>query len=246
MRYALLFSILFLFVSPLLAQEQPPAAVVTTKVTQKQVAQTQSVIGILYYDRISEVSTEVTGLVQKVLVQQGSVVKQGDTLVQLDTELLDNEIVLKKTHIAENELLLKNTEKNFKRLETLYQQSGVSEKDYDDALFTFQNAKLEKQAREEELRNLLIKKERSVIKAPFDGTVLTKDVDTGAWVQQGKQLVSVASTNDLFVRAPIGEEMLRYMNNGQQVSVTLNAFEKKIMGTVASIDPVADIKTKNI
>ncbi len=246
MRSLFLFFILFSFVTPLYAQEQPPASVVITKVNSEKVSQTQSVIGIVYYDRISEVSTEVTGLVQTVLAQKGSHVRQGDALVRLDTEMLDNEIALKKTHIAQNDLLLKNTGKNFKRLETLYKESGVSEKDYDDALFTFQNARLEKQARQEELANLLIKKKRSVIRAPFDGIILTKDVDSGAWVQQGKQLVSIGSSKDLFVRAPIGERLLPYLKKGQQVSVTLNAFEKQVQGVAEDIDPVADVTTKTV
>ncbi len=246
MRFLFMLFILFPIVTPLYAQEQPPASVVVTKVSSEKVSQTQSVIGILYYDRISEVSTEVTGLVQAILASKGFHVQQGDILVQLDTEMLDNEISLKKTHIAQNELLLQNTGKNFKRLETLYKESGVSEKDYDDALYTFQNAKLEKQARQEELASLLIKKKRSVIRAPFDGIILTKDVDTGAWVQQGKQLVSIGSSNDLFVRAPIGEGLLRYLKKEQQVPVTINAFEKEVQGVVEDIDPVADVKTKNI
>ncbi len=246
MRFHYILPFFFLFVTSLQAQGPPPASVVVSKVTKETVAQTQSVIGVLYYDRISEVSTEVTGLVQKVLVQKGSFVEEGDILVQLDTEMLDNEISLKKTHIAQNDLLLQNTGKHFKRLETLYKESGVSEKDYDDALYTYQNAKLEKQARQEELANLLIRKKRSVIRAPFNGIVLTKNVDTGAWVQQGKQLVSIGSSDDLFVRAPMGESMLRYLKKGQQVSVTLNAFEKKVQGVAEDIDPVADVRTKNI
>lgn len=246
MRFLFIFLVLFPLIPPLHAQEPPPASVVVTKVIQETVSQTQSVIGILYYDRISEVSTEVTGLVQEVLAQKGTHVQHGDILIRLDTEMLDNEISLKKTHIAQNNLLLQNTEKNFRRLETLYKESGVSEKDYDDALFTFQNAKLEKQARQEELANLLLKKKRSVIRAPFSGIILTKDVDTGAWVQQGRKLISIGSSNDLFVRAPLGESLLRYLRKGQAVSVTLNAFEKKVQGVAEDIDPVADVKTKNI
>jgi membrane fusion protein, multidrug efflux system len=246
MRFLFVCLLLLPFSTSLHAQEQPPASVVVTKVVKETISQTQSVIGILYYDRISEVSTEVTGLVEKVFTQKGAHVQQGDILVRLDTEMLDNEISLKKIHIAQNDLLLKNTEKNFRRLETLYKESGVSEKDYDDAFFTFQNASLEKQARQEELANLLIKKKRSEIRAPFNGIILTKDVDTGAWVQQGKKLVSIGSSNDLFVRAPIGESLLRYLKRGQNISVTLNAFEQKVQGVVEDIDPVADIKTKNI
>lgn len=246
MRSLLIFLVFFLFSFPLQAQEQPPASVVVTKVVRETIAETQSVIGTLFYERTSEVSTDVTGLVEEILVREGDRVLEGDILVRLDTKLLDSDISLKRTRIAQNDLRLQNTEKHFKRLESLYKESGVSEKDYDDALYTFQDAKLEKQARQEELANLLIKKERSVIHAPFNGIILTKDVDSGAWVQQGKKLVSLGSSDDLFVRAPIGESLLRYLKKGQQLSVTLNAFERKVEGRVEDIDPVADVKTKTI
>ena len=104
MRSLFVLFVLFFIVTPLSAQEPPPASVIITKVQSEKVSQTQSVIGILYYDRISEVSTEVTGLVQTVLARKGTHVKKGDILVNLDTEMLDNEISLKKTHIAQNEL----------------------------------------------------------------------------------------------------------------------------------------------
>jgi RND family efflux transporter MFP subunit len=245
-RFSIVFLILFSLASPLHAQEQPPASVVVTSVVRKTIAETQSVIGTLFYDRTSDVSTEVTGLVDEMLVREGDKVQKGDILVRLNTELLDSDISLKKTRIAQNDLRMQNTEKNYNRLKTLYNKSGVSEKDYDDALYTFQDAKLEKQAREEELANLLIKKKRSVIRAPFNGIILSKDVDSGAWVQQGKKLVSLGSSDDLFVRAPIGESMLRYLKKGQQLSVTINAFERIVHGVVEDIDPVADVKTKTI
>jgi len=245
-RFLFIFFAFFSLPVLLQAQEPPPASVVTTKVVRETIAETQSVIGILSYDRTSEVSTDVTGLVQEVLVKEGDHVQKGDVLVRLDTKLLDSDISLKKTRIAQNDLLQQNTEKNFKRLQALYEESGVSEKDYDDALYTFQDAKLEKQARQEELANLLIKKERSVIRAPFNGVILTKEVDSGAWVQQGKMLVSLGSSDDLFIRAPIGESLLRYLKKGQVLTVILNAFDGEIEGVVEDIDPVADVKTKNI
>jgi multidrug efflux pump subunit AcrA (membrane-fusion protein) len=65
-------------------------------------------------------------------------------------------------------------------------------------------------------------------------------------VQPGKQLVSIGSSEDLIVRAPIAESTLQFIEIGQQVPVTINAYGKEIMGTIADIDPVADLKTKNV
>ncbi len=224
----------------------PPAGVVVGKVVRQEVAQSRSVIGVLYYERESEISTEVAGLVEVVRVSQGDNVKKGDVLVELNSELLDQEITLTRTRIAQAQLRIDHTRKNFQRLEKLYKESGVSEKDFDDAYYTYADAQKEKQAAEDTLKKLLIQKKRSIITAPFDGVILTKNVDSGAWVQQGRQLVALGSSEDLFVRAPIAENLLQYVEMGATVPVTITAFEKEIEGTVIDIDPVADVKTKNI
>lgn len=228
------------------AQGPPPAKVVVGQVVKEEVSTTHSVTGVLYYERVSDISTEVVGLVDEINVRQGDQVKKDSPLVRLNTEILEKEIALFRTRIKQIELRINNTRKNFNRLERLFNSSGVSEKDFDDALYSFQDAKMEKQAVEDSLAKLKIQQRRSLIKAPFDGIILNKNVDTGAWVQQGKQLVTLGSSSDLFVRAPIAENLLRYIQSGQKVQVVLNAYDKEIEGTIIGIDPVADLKTKNI
>ena len=223
-----------------------PSQVRVAAVVEEEVSQTRAVIGLLYYDRISEISTELAGLVDRVEVKQGDRVKKGDPLVILNTEILDKEISYQKSRIEQIELRIANAKKNFSRLERLFDKSGVSEKEYDDALFTYQDAQKEKQAVQATLEKLLIQKTRSHIPAPFDGIILTKDVDSGSWVQPGKQLVSIGSSDDLFVRAPIAETTLQYIERGQEVPVTITAFNTELQGIIVDIDPVADMKTKNV
>lgn len=228
------------------AQGPPPARVVLGEVVAQEVSSTHLVTGIIYYERVSDISTEVEGLVEEIKVNQGDRVKKGDPLVQLNTEILEREISLTRTRIEQIQLRIKNSEKNYKRLERLFNSSGVSEKDYDDALYNYQDAQKEKQAVEDSLAKLLIQQRRSLIKAPFDGVILSKGVDSGAWVQQGKVLVSLGSSDDLYVRAPIGETLLQFTQLREKVQVTLNAFNKELEGEVIAIDPVADLKTKNV
>lgn len=236
----------FLSFSTSLAQEAPPAKVVVDTVVAKEVAENQSVTGVLYYERTSEISTEVAGLVTSIDVVEGQKVAKGDVLLRLDTEILEREIALTGTKIEQIDLRIDNAEKNFERLEEIYEQSGVSEKVYDDAAYAYQDAVKEKQITENTLQKLLIQKKRSVIKAPFDGIVLSKNADVGGWVQQGGRIVSIGSSADLFVRAPIAEKLLQFVEIGEEVSVIINAFDKNVTGKVINIDPVADIKTKNV
>jgi len=71
-------------------------------------------------------------------------------------------------------------------------------------------------------------------------------VETGDWVQQGKQLVSVGSVRDLIVLVPVDESTLQFITVGDRVPVALNAFNRELSGTVAQVVPVADARTKNI
>ena len=244
--FIFLWTLVLLSCSFAFAQEPPPAKVVVKEVTKEVVAENRSYIGLLDFDRTSQVSSDVSGLVESVLVNEGDQVKKGDPLVRLDTELLDREIALRKTRIGQDQLRIELARKNLKRLETLLSRKGTSEKNYDDALFAFQDSQAEKKSSELELEKLSIRKRKSVIKAPFDGIILDKNVETGDWVQQGKLLVSVGSTQDIIIRVPVEEVVLQFITLNEQVPVTLNAFNRELTGTITQVDPVADERTKNV
>ncbi|MDH3392421.1 MAG: efflux RND transporter periplasmic adaptor subunit [Desulfobulbaceae bacterium] len=247
MRVLQIFLIFVVFgVAPAFAEGPPPAKVVVRNITQQDVSENKPFIGLLIYDRVSRVSAEVIGLVKEVKVREGDRVKEGSSLVAIDTELLDKEIALARTRVEQIDLRSRHAEKNYKRLEDLYAKDGVSERDHDDALYIFQDAQKEKQAAEESLATLLVKKRKSIILAPFAGVILEKNVDTGDWVQPGKLLLSVGSSNDLFVRVPVAETVLRFVQPGDKVDVEVNAFKKQVQGIIEDIVPVADPKTKNV
>ena len=174
---------IFLLYSSAFAEGPPPAKVVTSKIVQEQVSENQSFIGTLYYDRTSQVSSDVSGLVEFVSVQEGDLVKKNAPMIRLDTEMLEKEIDLKLVSIEQSDLKIENAKKNFQRLESLFKNQGVSEKLYEDALYTYQDSLKEKQSEELEFEKLLLTKEKSLIKAPYTGVVLEKNVDSGDWVQ---------------------------------------------------------------
>ena len=206
MRYLSLFILTILIsVSTSSAQAPPPAQVVITKIIQQEISENRSFIGLLYYDRVSHISTEVSGLVESIAVREGDLIKKGSPIVTLDTEILDKDIALTKTRIDQIDLRIQHAEKNFKRMETLYKKAGISERDYDDALFTYQDFLKDKQVEQKEYEKLLIQKRKSVVLAPYDGVILEKNIDSGDWVDQGKQLVNFGSTEDLFIKVPVAE-----------------------------------------
>lgn len=240
-------TMLSVWLPPAFAQEeQPPAKVVVREVVREVIAENRPFIGILVYDRTSRVSSEVAGLVEQVFVREGDLVSEGDPLVSLDTELLDKEIALRRTRIEQVRLRMELAGKNLGRAEILLARKGTSEKNYDDALHAWQDAQAEKRSAELELEILLIQKRKSIITAPYDAIILEKNVETGDWVQQGTALAAAGAVDELVVRVPVDESILRFATPGEQVVVTINAFDRELTGTILRFEPVADARTKNV
>lgn len=239
-------AVCILAVSVVGAQEPPPAKVMVAKITRASVSENKGFLGLLHYDRTSQVSSETAGLVESVAVGEGDRVKKDAPLVRLNTEMLDTDIGISRTRLAQIELRRQHAEKEFNRLRAVYLEEAISEKDYDEASYVLQDYLKEKQVAEEQLAALLIRKRKSVITAPFDGVIVEKNVDVGDWVQQGKQLVRLASSADLVVRVPVAETVLQFVTIGDKVVVRITAFDRELIGTINDIDPTADAKTKNV
>lgn len=247
MRVLSFIIVLLFFINPAApARENPPAKVVVSKITLEMVTQTQSFIGTLYYERISHVSSEVSGLVSRIGVAAGDRVKESEQIVTLDTQMLEKEILIQKNIIDRAQLNIAYAKRNFDRMDMLFKKDSVSEKIHDDAEFDYEKALLEKVSAQTTLEKLMLRKQKSTILAPFDGVILEKYVDQGDWVQQGKSLVAIGASSELFVRVPVAETLLSSVTTGQRVQVLLNAYNREVEGTIESLAPEADKKTKNV
>lgn len=226
--------------------DPPPANVAISNIVFQTLAQNRPFVGTLYYDRISHVSSEVPGLVTHMDMRTGDRVEKGAVLVRLDTAIREKEISIQKNQIEQAGLRISHLQKNHQRMDSLYKKGGVSEKEYDDAAFVYQDALLQKKAAETMLEKLLIQQQKSVIRAPFDGILLEKNVDSADWVTPGKHLVSIGSVNDLFIRVSLAETLLKFVHPGDRVPVTITAYNDEIVGTIDNLSPIADAKTKNV
>ena len=105
----------------------PPAKVKVAKVETRSVAEKNSFLGVLFYDRLSNVSSDIAGLVYSTKVKEGDTVAEGDLLVKLDTELLEQEIATLETQVEQLQLRILHTEKDFARLAKPLETNGSRE-----------------------------------------------------------------------------------------------------------------------
>ncbi|SCY76433.1 efflux RND transporter periplasmic adaptor subunit [Desulfoluna spongiiphila] len=225
---------------------QPPARVVTSQIQQKTIAKTLDVVGTLQFDRISALSPQVSGQVEAVLVKEGDQVKQGAPLFRLNLDFVNNEIGTVRKKIAQVEIRLVQAKKDLTRYETLFKQQAASEQEYDKMRLSMEDLAMQKATLQENLALALLKKEKSIIRAPFAGVVLEKNADEGNWVTPGNPLCLIGSMDDLYVKVPMPENLLVFARTGEELDVTITALGLTTRGTITGYIPVADAATKNI
>ena len=76
--------------------------------------------------------------------------------------------------------------------------------------------------------------DNTVILAPFDAVISRKSVEPGQLLQAGQPVCSAVNLTDLWATANFKETQLKNMQIGQQVTVTVDAYDLKLHGTVES------------
>lgn len=96
----------------------------------------------------------------------------------------------------------------------------------------------------DELKTTLAKAERdlsfTVIRAPIDGVIGNRAVQTGDYVQTGQRLASLVPLDEVYVSANFKETQLARLRPGQQATIAVDALpEHAIQGTVESFSPAS-------
>lgn len=250
MKYLICLLVFLMFPGMVLAGDSPegppPAKVIMGAVQIRLVSDNTPIVGTLYFEKVSKVSTEVSGLVQAIPFHAGDRVKKGDLLVRLNTDFLEKDIDLALTRIEQVDIQIEKASKDLQRYEALYRENAATEKVYDDLRFSRRNLRKERKALDHTLEINRLKKAKSAIYAPFDGIVLEKCAEVGDWVAPGALFCRLGALDALCVKVPVAEELMMYSKPGEQIQVTLPAFRKSINGTVSGYLPEADLKTKNV
>ncbi|MBN1829242.1 MAG: efflux RND transporter periplasmic adaptor subunit [Deltaproteobacteria bacterium] len=243
----------FLIASPVLtAQAAGEASAQNRKISQSPVVVTvlkrgvlapeRLFIGTVYFAEISRVTAEVSGVVEEFHGREGQRISRGKPLATLDASLNGKELQAKRALHEQALTELEKARKDLARLIVLFQKNIIPEKSFDEAKFLAESLEKKAKALEAEVEHLTIIVGKSVITAPFDGIVITKDVAPGEWLAPGISVASLARTDSYEVLVNIPEEVLPFVRTGLSLNVAAGGGVFK--GTVAAVIPKGDVATR--
>ncbi|MGC9964536.1 MAG: efflux RND transporter periplasmic adaptor subunit [Syntrophobacteraceae bacterium] len=218
--------------------------------------------GYVVAQRKAAVASKGTGRIVYLGVQEGSRVKEGDVIARLDSDDLKAEKVqleaqlgVAKFDLVRSDTELATAEINFKRLKDLLGKKAASQVDLENAQDRYlkakvavDSAKANIKAVEAAIQKQSVLIEYTIIRAPFDGVVLTKDADVGEVVapfgsatNAKAAVVSMADLSSLMVQADVAESFLSKVRIDQPCEIQLDAVpDTRFPGRVHMIVPTAD------
>jgi HlyD family secretion protein len=218
--------------------------------------------GYVVAQRRASVASKATGRLERLAVQEGSQVRQGDILAELENDDLKAEYAQVAGQLAatRSDLVRAETEKrtagrNFRRYQNLWDQKVVPQAEFEKAEDRYTNAgaaidsaKASIRALEAALNRVSVLIEYTVIRAPFDGVVLTKNADVGevvapfgSSINAKAAVVTMADLSSLMVQADVSESFLPRVRVDQASEIQLDALpDARFSGRVYMIVPTAD------
>ena len=178
-------------------------------------------------------SAQRTGRVVRLPVKEGDIVKAGALIAQLD---LTEESVQSESVLSQSKATFDEAEKNLQRSQGLFDKGMISQQDLDAVRRTYEVARSQYSAAQEDDK---VKKNYSIVRAPFDGVVSRKYTEVGELLMPGKQIVTIVNPDKIYVLATIDEVDVGRLKLGQPVGITVDAFPgDKFSGTVKRISPI--------
>ena len=218
--------------------------------------------GYVVAQRKSALASKVTGRLIWLGVEEGSLVKKDQVVARLDNQ----DVNASKNQAAANvnvvrfsleqaQAELRDATLSFNRNKELLSRGVVARQAYDDALARYDKAvaavagaEAALQASTAALEGAAALLEYTLIRAPFDAVVLTKDADVGdivtplgAAANAKASVVTIADMSSLEVEADVSESNLSQVRPGQPCEIQLDALpELRFRGEIHMIVPTAD------
>ena len=172
---------------------------------------------------VNNIMPQSAGRIRKINVEVGDYVSKGQILAEMD-----------RLQMQQLELQVRNDEAEFKRLQTLYQQGGVAQSDYE-------AAELNYKVRKTNYENV---KENTILRSPITGYVTARNFDQGDMFSMSAPIFTVQQVCPVKMLVGISESEYTKIKKGDGVKLTVDALPGRTFnGRVERLYPTIDAAT---
>ncbi|QQS37685.1 MAG: efflux RND transporter periplasmic adaptor subunit [Ignavibacteriales bacterium] len=222
----------------------------TTAVLQKpgQVTASLTASGYVVAQREAAIASKGTGRLIYLGVVEGDKVKKDQVIGRLESTDIAAQLDEAKANLLLYQADLTNSENTFKREKELFEKGLSSQQVFDQAESNLNRLLASIEIAKARIKQYEVALENTLIRAPFDGTVLTKNAEVGEIVApfggsttSKTAVVTIADMHSLLVEADVSESNIERIKVDQDCEIILDAYpEKSYAAYVYKIVPTAD------
>ncbi len=212
---------------------EAPEVVSTTPVVIARWPRSIESVGSLRAVQGAELSTESSGVVTRILFENGQEVSAGELLLELDTQ---SEQANLRSSEAEADL----ARTIYERTRQLRANNTVPQSELDVA-----EAELRKMtALVEQLRADIRKKQ---LRAPFDGRLGIREVNLGQFLDAGAKIVALQALDPIFIDFLLPQQLLSVVKAGLPLEIMTDVYPGEVFaGELTAVNTQVDPVTRNI
>ena len=199
-----------------------------------------------------DLSFQVSGLVSKLLKEEGDTVKKGELIAVMDESDYNANFKRAAAEVDRTIAIQKDATDKYNRYAPLGIDNTVSKQEVE-SLYNAQNkANADYKAAVANKDYLSNQLKYTKLYAPEDGIIMVRVVEPGSNVQKGQPVYTMAKTNPVWVRAYVNEKDLGNIKYGQEVIVYTDTTnpntgkKREYKGQIGYISPVAEFTPKTV
>jgi HlyD family secretion protein len=220
----------------------------TSTVQRRDIVIDAQANGVVEPINIVEVKSKAGGMITRMNVETGSLVRPNDLLVQIDTRDVQNQYNQSIADEKAAEARMQVSAANRKRSDEMYKQRVITAQENETAQLDFANAEaavIRARANTDLAKQRL---EDATVTAPVGGTVIERTVSqgmvitgaTGNSATGGTTLLKMADLTRVRMRAQFNETDIGQIRSGQPAVVIVDAYpDRRFQGAVEKIEPQA-------
>lgn len=220
--------------APGTAKETPPARgtyVEVMEVTPREFVLSATYIGHLLPRERVELRAELEGVVESATFAEGDAIQRGAVLVNVSTGQLKV-----RRDLARSELAL--AESNFQRDKRLHGKRLIPDS-------RLEQSRNRRDVAKYTLRLAEIELDKSAVKTPISGTVKTKAVEVGEFLNKGQLIAEILDISKVRALFHVPEREIRHLSPGMRVAVSFDALPgASHRGVVKTVGLEADRKSR--
>ncbi len=199
--------------------------------------------GTVISDQRLALSSQLTGYIREIRVQEGEPIRQGQVLVRLESSLVEGAIQQGQAGLTAAQAIAHDATTDVRHVEQLFAQGHVSDNElrkarlrHDTALQTLQQAQVV-------LNTALAQRQYSEIRSPLTGVVVDRHLRVGDLVVPNTPILTLETNQQWLFSTSLPAQQLAHVTVGMPVAIALDASDQSMTGHVARIVPSQDALT---